>query len=91
MNSLMQDPRLKSIRAQVPALADATNITALGGGLTNMNYRVDTPNGIYMMRVSDTATNLLGINRDNEKVNTERACKAGVGPAVIDSLPAENV
>jgi thiamine kinase-like enzyme len=91
MNSLMQDSRLKLIMDQIPALAGTASITVLGGGLTNMNYRVETPTGIYVMRVSDTATGLLGINRENEKVNTQRACLAGVGPAVIDFLPAENV
>lgn len=77
--------------AQMPALANATDINPLGGGLTNMNYRVDTPGKIYVMRVSDTITSLLGINRNNEMVNTERAHRAGVGAAVIDSLPHENV
>ncbi|MBS1599470.1 MAG: phosphotransferase family protein [Bacteroidetes bacterium] len=91
MSGLLHDPRLQSIIAQVPALVEATDITALGGGLTNMNYRIDTPNGIYVMRVSDTATNLLGINRKNEMVNTDRAHQAGVGAAVIHSLPHENV
>jgi len=91
MTSLMQDLRLKSIRDQIPAFARATHITALGGGLTNMNYRVDTKEGVYVMRVSDTATGILGINRENEKLNTERANIAGVGPVVIDFLPAENV
>ena len=89
--SLMQDPRLRTIMAQIPVLTDATDISLLGGGLTNMNYRVDTPGGIYVMRVSNTATNLLGINRQNEIINTDRAYRAGVGAAVIDSLPHENV
>jgi thiamine kinase-like enzyme len=61
------------------------------GGLTNVNYRVDTPNGTYVMRVSHSATSLLGINREHERVNTDRAWRAGVGAAAIDSLPAENV
>ena len=91
MATLMQDLRLKRIRDQIPALARATQITALGGGLTNMNYRVDTKDGVYVMRVSDTATGILGINREYEKLNTERANSTGVGPAVIDFLPSENV
>jgi thiamine kinase-like enzyme len=77
--------------AQIPALAGATGIQKLEGGLTNTNYRVDTPNGPCFMRVSDNSANLLGINREFEKINTERANQAGVGPAVIDFLPAEKV
>src|SRR5882724_3042876 len=91
MTRLIHDARLSALIKKIPALANATDITALGGGLTNMNYRVDTPTGIYVMRVSDTATNLLGINRENERINTSRAHDAGVGAAVVDSLPNENV
>lgn len=91
MNSLLNNVRLTELRKKIPALADATNIVALEGGLTNMNYRVETLKGIYVMRVSDKATDLLGINRINESVNTERAHKAGVGAAMIDFLANEKV
>jgi thiamine kinase-like enzyme len=91
MPSFLQDARLNALIAKIPALANATNITALSGGLTNMNYRVDTATGIYVIRVSDTSTNFLGINRENERINTSRAYSAGVGAAVVDSLPDENV
>jgi len=56
-----------------------------------MNYRVDTPSGIYVMRVSDSKSGVLGINRENERINTMKAHEAGVGAAVIDSLISENV
>ena len=91
MTSLMQDSRLNALRAQIPILANATNITALGGGLTNLNYRVDTTTASYVMRVGTTASGLLAINRENEGVNTKRAHKAGVGPALVDLLLRENV
>jgi len=91
MNSLLNNARLTELRKKIPALADATNIVALEGGLTNINYRVETSNGIYVMRVSDKATDLLGINRINESVNTARAHEAGVGAAMIDFLPNEKV
>ena len=91
MSNIPMDPRLLTLISQIPVLADVTAISPLGGGLTNMNYRIDTPGGIYVMRVSDTATNLLGIDRENEIVNSDRAHEAGVGAAVIHSLPKENV
>ena len=91
MTSLLHNPQLSALRSQIPMLADATHITALGGGLTNKNYRVDTLRGSFMMRVSDKTTGLLGINRDNERVNTDKAHQAGVGAAVVDSLPHDNV
>jgi len=92
MIPLIQDSRLHALIAKIPVLAGTKNITALGGGLTNRNYRVDTATGgTYVMRVSDTSTSLLGINRENERVNSARAHESGVGAAVIDSLPDENV
>ena len=90
MEALIHDPKLSGLRSRIPVLAIATRISRLGG-LTNMNYRVDTSTGTYVMRVSHKGTELLGINRENERVNTEKAWQAGVGAAVVDSLPAENV
>src|SRR5258706_1473328 len=91
MTSLIHDSKLDALRARIPVLAGATRITPLGG-LTNVNYRVDTPEGTYVMRVSQKkVTSLLSINRENERVNTERAYRAGVGAALVDSLPTENV
>ena len=91
MNLLLQNAQIKRLCAQMPLLTDATHVEALSGGLTNMNYRIETPNGIYVMRISDKKTDLLGINRENERVNTRKAHKAGVGSAVMDCLPDENV
>ena len=87
----MFDLKLKTVCAQIPHLANATKITPITGGLTNINYRVDTPNNTYMMRVSDKSSALLGINRENEKINNEKAYQAGIAPAVKGFLPSENV
>jgi thiamine kinase-like enzyme len=76
---------------KIPSLSNATAIHQLEGGLTNTNYRVETPGRTCFMRVSHPSTHLLGIDRANEKINTERANLAGVGPAVIDFLPAEKI
>ena len=91
MASLMHDAKLNALLAKMPVLANATNITRLNGGLTNKNYRIDTPANSYVMRVSERAISLLGIDRDNERINTDRAHQAGVSAAVIDALPEENV
>jgi thiamine kinase-like enzyme len=88
---LLHDPRLNALVAQMPVLSGITGISVLGGGLTNKNYRIDTSTGTCVMRVSDTAPRLLGIDRLNEKINTQRAHEAGVGPAVIDSLLQQGV
>jgi len=91
MNSLIQDSRLIALCRRIPALADAINIRALEGGLSNKNYRVDTATQSYVMRVGTASPELLGIDRGNEVINTDSAWRAGVGPAVIDSLPDEQV
>lgn len=91
MNVTMQDARLKYIVSRIPVFESLQSITPLGGGLTNMNYKVDTPKGIYVLRVSHSSSSLLGINRENERINTAKAYEAGVGAALIDALPEENV
>jgi len=90
MTPLIHDSKLTALCGRIPVLAGAIRITPLGG-LTNLNYRIDTPECTYVLRVSHTVTALLGINRENERVNTDRAHRAGVGAALVDSLPAENV
>ena len=91
MTFSIQDARLKELVSRIPVFENFSYIIPLGGGLTNMNYRVDTPSGIYVMRVSDSKSGILGINRENERINTMKAHEAGVGAAVIDSLLNENV
>lgn len=91
MSLLLQDSKLNALIARMPVLSNVTNISVLGGGLTNKNYRIDTGTTTCVMRVSDTTPGLLGINRENEKINTQYAHEAGVGPAVIDSLLQEGV
>ncbi len=90
MNFVMTEPRISELITQIPVLSGATQVTALGG-LTNKNYRVDTPTDSYVMRVSNPATSLLGINRHNERINTELAYRSGVGAAIVDWLPDENI
>jgi len=91
MSLLINEIKLNELLKKIPALAEAKNISALAGGLTNSNYRADTNTNTYVIRISDKLTSLLGINRENERINTERAWRAGVGAAVIDSLPEENI
>lgn len=91
MDVFIQDARLKDIVSRIPVFENLQSIVPLDGGLTNMNYKVDTPEGIYVLRVSDSSSSLLGINRENERINTAKAHEAGVGAALIDSLPEKNV
>jgi len=67
-------------------------VDELGGGLTNHNYRVRTDDGgDYVVRVSETLTGLLAIDRDHERHNTRAAWQAGVGAPVVEAVPEANV
>src|SRR5665213_2590383 len=91
MHSPIQDTKLKELINRIPSLAGVQNISLLNGGLTNKNYRLDTATNSYVMRLGSEKGSLLGINRDNERVNTGRASLAGIGPDMIYSGPDENV
>jgi thiamine kinase-like enzyme len=75
----------------VPALRHRTAVSELVGGLTNTNYKVETPAGDYVVRVSAKDGSLLAIDRENEYLNSVAAATAGVGAAVIDYRPDDSL
>jgi thiamine kinase-like enzyme len=62
-------------------------VSELAGGLTNRNYKVTTPEGAYVLRVSSPGTGVLAVNREHEYRNSVIAAASGVGAPVIDYLP----
>ncbi|MGN9780290.1 phosphotransferase [Nonomuraea sp. ZG12] len=77
---------------RIPMLAGVPRTVAeLPGGLTNRNYKVTTPGGAYVVRVSASDGSLLAIDRDAEHAASIAAAQAGVGAPVHDYLPAEGV
>jgi thiamine kinase-like enzyme len=58
-------------------------ITALSGGITNRNYRVDVNGVSFVLRVGGIGTDLLGIDRAVEHAASLRAAEIGVGPEVV--------
>ena len=82
------DPELDALLDQLPALAgQPRQLEELHGGLTNRNIKITTPTAVYVARCSVNATNMLGIDRDNEYYNSKAAEQAGVGAPVIDYRP----
>ena len=78
--------------ARVPSLAGTPRqITALPGGLTNQNFKVTTPDGVFVARVFSDGADLLAIDRANEYQNSLIAAAAGVGAPVIEYCLAEQV
>ena len=47
----------------VPALRERRSVSELAGGLTNTNYKVETADGAYVVRVSAKDAGLLAIDR----------------------------
>ncbi len=72
---------------KIPVLSRRLAVEDLTGGLTNRNVKVTTPDGTYVARCSDLEHNPLGIDRDAEHVNSQRAERAGVGAPVVDYRP----
>lgn len=88
MSFSLTDAELDAQLEQLPTLAGLPRtLEDLSGGLTNRNVKVTTPNGVYVARCCDTSTSLLGIDRDNEHVNSRAAEAAGVGAPVYDYRP----
>lgn len=62
-------------------------VTPLDGGLTNVNLKVSTADGAYVVRRWQSDGTLLGIDRDAEHLNSRAAAAAGVGAPVVDYRP----
>ena len=78
---------LDDVLAVVPELRDALSVEPLAGGLTNVNYKVVSPRGAFVVRVSGKDTGLLAIDRENEAHNTRVAAETGVGAPFVAWLP----
>lgn len=72
-------------------VADATEVRPLDGGITNRNYRVCTPTGDFVVRLSDAESSLLSIDRDNEYLNSVAAAHSGAGASVTQFVPGAGV
>ena len=78
---------IEDVFAAVPELRDAQSVEPLIGGLTNTNYKVTSPSGCYVVRISGKDTSLLAIDRENEVHNTIAAAETGVGAPFVAAVP----
>jgi thiamine kinase-like enzyme len=78
---------IDEVLAAVPELRDAQSVEPLTGGLTNTNYKVTSPSGCYVVRISGKDTSLLAIDRENEVHNTVAAAETGVGAPFVAAVP----
>jgi thiamine kinase-like enzyme len=64
-------------------------IEALGGGITNRNFKVTVDGQVYVLRIGGKDTELLGIDRSIEHGASVVAAETGVGPEVVDFVQPE--
>jgi thiamine kinase-like enzyme len=83
---------LDGLLDRVPSLAGHPRTAEeLPGGLTNRNYKVTTPDGVFVARVWSAGSELLAIDRGSEYRNSVIAADAGVGAPVIEYRPDDGV
>ena len=76
----------------IPELAGLhLTLTALSGGITNRNFRVDAAgtDDRWVIRMAGNDTHLLGIDRDVEHAATVAAAAVGIGPEVTAFIRPE--
>jgi thiamine kinase-like enzyme len=63
----------------------------LSGGLTNTNHLVLADGERYVVRIPGRSTELLAVDRANERANAEAAATTGVSPRIVEYLDRWNV
>ena len=77
-------PELTEVVARLTAVLGPRQgpVRPLDGGITNRNYRVNFGGDEYVVRLPGKDTNLLGIDREAERLATKQAAELGIGPKV---------
>lgn len=85
-------PTIDQVIDAIPAWSGrAIDAERIAGGLTNANWKVTVDGTPHFVRIPGAATDLLAVDRANERHNTRAAAEAGVGPAVLHELPEWDV
>jgi len=64
-------------------------VTALSGGITNHNFKVEVDGEAFVLRMGGAQTDLLGIDRRTEREATHRAWEVGIAPHVVGFVEPE--
>jgi thiamine kinase-like enzyme len=73
------------------AAAPDLTVTPLGGGITNLNYRIEIGGEAYVVRIPGENTRHLGIDRRREHAAAVAAHASGVAPQVVAFLEDSEV
>ena len=66
--------------------SDEVEVAPLSGGLTNRNYLVTWIDRRFVVRVPGVSTELLAIDRMNERHNAQAASTTGISPRILEYL-----
>jgi thiamine kinase-like enzyme len=82
---------LEEAIARVPFLAKSIDlkITPLAGGITNLNYKIESDGQAFVLRITGAGTDKLGIRRDIEYQANLAAGKLGIAPEVVFFIEPE--
>src|SRR3712207_9567684 len=85
------DSALNRVVNSMPEWASANNVEAeyISGGITNRNYCLRVDGKPFFVRLAGEETEVLGIDRDNERSAVEAAAGIGVGPRGVGLLPED--
>jgi thiamine kinase-like enzyme len=85
-------PSIDDVIAAIPDWAGRTvTHEPVAGGLTNSNHRVEVDGVPYFVRIPGPSTELLAVDRRNERHNTLAAASTGVSPRVVAVVEAWDV
>jgi thiamine kinase-like enzyme len=81
---------------EVVATADTfrgkhVEVSELSGGLTNTNHLVTADGTRYVVRIPGASTELLAVDRSNERHNAQAAASTGISPPIVEYLDDWNV
>jgi thiamine kinase-like enzyme len=81
-------PTIEQVIAAIPDWAGCTvHAEPIAAGLTNQNWRVEVDGVPCFVRIPGAGSELLAVDRANERHNTRAAATAGVGPVLLHELP----
>jgi thiamine kinase-like enzyme len=88
MHEEISMPELTEVVARLSALLGPRQggVLPLEGGITNRNFRVNFGGTVYVVRLPGKDTNLLGIDREAERLATKKAAELKLGPKVAAML-----
>jgi thiamine kinase-like enzyme len=88
MHEEVTESELIEVVARLAALLGPREggVQPLSGGITNRNYRVNFGATDYVVRLPGKRTDVLGIDREAERVATKAAAELGIAPRVAAML-----